>query len=921
MHTGTTTLANRLVEHQYNGVDIDTTLQSTGGSSAASSDAGYTIASDLWGKALLQPDSGPVNLIWKLLGAGTTPSGDTVISGYFFASPDEFAYGSAYNPEVFVKIYIAANGWVNIAFNHVTVDNVDISSMLQHTGKIDQATLNNRLVEHQYNYSGPVDDKLVTIWGTVDDGISNPNFKRVSYRCYFMDQNGNQRAAANTSLTNKYTLNVPINMQGTVSCTPMDLPNLTLSTIASTLVSVPGDIISDENVNAASTVVAQIIESESWADPITRKKALLASIQTKQDPDLNLMVDLATRMYADMRQRNLNVKFTSFEGGEGGGGDGGGIGGGAGDGGDFSPISDTSCEFLVSNDLKNGRVLYYPALADFMDDGMLNRSDLSEIAGDMESVVGAYRPEQIQGAFNRYFNNGMGEPCSAVADETGEYFIETPANVSGFVRCLPPNQEKLVLATYVQGRQENESLFNEDVNPATTLFSHHIASQVSGDLNKAKENFLTDTAGLGDIHIGIEGGTVTGFGLTPGSDPTDEDAGLVAFSAASLFNILYKNGVNADFLSLLDDLVENKFVAPESLEKRGVPADKAVGWSALVNVSNDNAASELRTDLTSALSKARITVTVTDTLGGEGINGATVEIPNLPEGINCDNCDPGEYPPRLSTTGNGIAAFTLSGVPPKSTTITFVVNDVPGYGPTTATTRVVASASVDLDIAMTSFYALTVQGGGNGEGTVTGGDIDCSIIGTAGDGTCRANIGSGQSVTLTATAADGSTFTGWSGACSGTSPVCTVTADQSLTVTATFSASSDVEDPQVTITSPTTASTYSTGSSTLSIGGTAVDNVGVTQVTWSSNQGGSGTCSGTTSWSASGITLYLGTNLITVTAEDTDGNTSSDTLTVTYNDIVPPTVTIDSPTTKPTHITRNSSLTIGGTASDDFRRS
>ena len=241
-----------------------------------------------------------------------------MVSGYFYASPADFAYGSVYNPEVFVKIYIAANGWANIAFNHVTVDSVDISSTHQQTGRIDQAALDHRLVEHQYNYSGPVDEKLVTIMGTVDDGISDQSFERASYRCYFIDQNGVRHASASTNLTNRFILKVPINMQGTISCTPLDLPHLTLSTVASTLASAPGDTISGETVNAASTVVAQIIESESWVDPITRKKALMTSVQTEQDPDLNMMANIATRMYANMRKKNLNVQFSSFDGGEGG---------------------------------------------------------------------------------------------------------------------------------------------------------------------------------------------------------------------------------------------------------------------------------------------------------------------------------------------------------------------------------------------------------------------------------------------------------------------------------------------------------------------------------------------------------------------------------------------------------------------------
>ena len=92
----------------------------------------------------------------------------------------------------------------------------------------------------------------------------------------------------------------------------------------------------------------------------------------------------------------------------------------------------------------------------------------------------------------------------------------------------------------------------------------------------------------------------------------------------------------------------------------------------------------------------------------------------------------------------------------------------------------------------------------------------------------------------------------------------------------------DTTDPSISITSPTSSSTYATSSSSITIGGSASDNVGVTQVTWSNNRGGSGTASGTTSWSNSGITLYSGTNILTVTARDAAGNTSSDTLTVTY---------------------------------------
>ena len=84
---------------------------------------------------------------------------------------------------------------------------------------------------------------------------------------------------------------------------------------------------------------------------------------------------------------------------------------------------------------------------------------------------------------------------------------------------------------------------------------------------------------------------------------------------------------------------------------------------------------------------------------------------------------------------------------------------------------------------------------------------------------------------------------------------------------------------------------------TVDIGGTASDNIGVTQVAWSNDRGGSGVCTGTTTWSKAGIPLQSGQNIITVTARDAAGNKTDDTLTVTCTpaDIVAPTVTITTP--------------------------
>src|SRR5204863_4011821 len=70
----------------------------------------------------------------------------------------------------------------------------------------------------------------------------------------------------------------------------------------------------------------------------------------------------------------------------------------------------------------------------------------------------------------------------------------------------------------------------------------------------------------------------------------------------------------------------------------------------------------------------------------------------------------------------------------------------------------------------------------------------------------------------------------------------------------------DATPPAVTITSPATDATYTTGNNTLTLAGTASDDEGVIQVSWTNSQGGSGTVIGTTNWTASDIVLQPGTN-------------------------------------------------------------
>lgn len=131
---------------------------------------------------------------------------------------------------------------------------------------------------------------------------------------------------------------------------------------------------------------------------------------------------------------------------------------------------------------------------------------------------------------------------------------------------------------------------------------------------------------------------------------------------------------------------------------------------------------------------------------------------------------------------------------------------------------------------------------------------------------------------------------------------------------------SDSSAPQITVTSPTYSSTYQTGATTLTVNGTATDNVGVVRVTWTNNRGGSGTASGTGSWSVAGIQLQEGENRLVFTAVDAANNTGQTTLTVTRTtaDTVAPTVQITSPTTNSSYSAGWSSrVDLSGTASDN----
>jgi predicted outer membrane repeat protein len=127
---------------------------------------------------------------------------------------------------------------------------------------------------------------------------------------------------------------------------------------------------------------------------------------------------------------------------------------------------------------------------------------------------------------------------------------------------------------------------------------------------------------------------------------------------------------------------------------------------------------------------------------------------------------------------------TISG---GAASLTATANGTPG-GPYIVTASAAgASASVDFTLTNLQPRTLTVQGAGNGKGTVTNAGINCAICcgGTA-SGDCTEMVVEGTSITLTAGPDANSTFGGWSGDCSGTDQTVMILMDADKTCTATF---------------------------------------------------------------------------------------------------------------------------------------
>ncbi|MEI7745804.1 MAG: hypothetical protein WCK58_18865 [Chloroflexota bacterium] len=122
----------------------------------------------------------------------------------------------------------------------------------------------------------------------------------------------------------------------------------------------------------------------------------------------------------------------------------------------------------------------------------------------------------------------------------------------------------------------------------------------------------------------------------------------------------------------------------------------------------------------------------------------------------------------------------MTATPATGSTFTGWSGACTGKGTTCTVSMTVDRATTVTFTSSVTLYTATVTKAGTGAGTVISNPagVNCGT-------TCVASFASGTSAVLTATPATGSTFTGWSGACTGTG-TCTLSMKAAKAVTATF---------------------------------------------------------------------------------------------------------------------------------------
>jgi hypothetical protein len=549
----------------------------------------------------------------------------------------------------------------------------------------------------------PASSSAVTITGKVDDGTLTSPVGNAT--CRFVDSNGTQGAQATTDSSGVFHLAVAPGLQGFISCTPPGMQHLALSTFVSTVGEAAGATIPARGfveVSPRATVIASLVEREQPANRQARQDALFTALNAG-DPALTALVDAAVTLYQPLQTAGIDVNFdaTASESGGGtsstGGGAGGtgsspdgGASGAVGDGAELSPVPNAVCTFALQVE---GDAFIPSVLQDLFANGRVTRPDMQAIASQVNQAL-AGRATAIRTAFAALFPTGFGSPLQTVATgANATYFLAVPAGVEGFVRCHPPNQEDLILVTFVRARQTGETLTKQDVTPSATMFSAHIAPALFQDLPTTQANYLQDIEGL-RVGVAQNNGNISAFLMQGVDEVRDVGVSWVAFAATSLYASLFKGAINADYLTAMQGLVIQGVVDPAQLAQHpGVSSQQATAVADLVNFSINDAARQVGADPQVVLSTAHIVVSVTAQGSGASLPGATVVLQSPTSTLRCSNCP-------VATDQNGVATLTLAGVPrDQAVTVTLTASS-PGFVAKTVTKAILAVATVTVLITL-----------------------------------------------------------------------------------------------------------------------------------------------------------------------------------------------------------------------------
>ncbi|GAK57195.1 fibronectin type III domain protein [Candidatus Vecturithrix granuli] len=309
-------------------------------------------------------------------------------------------------------------------------------------------------------------------------------------------------------------------------------------------------------------------------------------------------------------------------------------------------------------------------------------------------------------------------------------------------------------ATALGSWQTNTSYSDSSATPGVTYYYWVKAATSSGGASAS--NFSSSDAGWRALSV------PTSISATDGTYPKYVFISWTSVTGASYYQV-YRNMTNSTTgATALGSWQTNTYYYDYS-------ATPGVTYYYWVKAAVDSAGNRPSSYSSYDTGYAAQTYLLNVTKIGSGSGSVT----SNPSGISCGSDCTENYP-----SGTGV---TLTATPATGSTFTGWSGACSGTG--VCTVSMTAARSVTATFTLNS-YTLSVSKAGTGSGTVTS-----SPAGISCGADCTETYAYNTVVILTATPATGSTFTGWSGACSGTG-TCTVSMTAARSVTATFTLNS-----------------------------------------------------------------------------------------------------------------------------------